>query len=391
MSDFAAILSKSVVLPQPAPSAPAPVAFNGAGQLTECNRQWAARPADEKFLSLPSMLDALTLQRQRSREAIVPSRRLTAVPAADNKGLMIAGPTGHEFAPSHSAFGQLATLAGAPAGYLRSLPSPMAADCLNYGLQVERDAQDIGVLLYKNGESILRAATGPKYGRVWNKDIVSGLVEKFGDGVTGRFRVPGVFGKQVPVTADTTTLFAGDRDMFIFLADEENRIEIANRRDGKSGTLARGFFIWNSEVGAATLGFKTFLFDYACSNRIVWGAGNVETIKIRHTASAPDRYIEEILPTLRAYANSSAGNVQSVIAAAQAAKLDKVDEFLAKRFGPRTAPKIAAAHITDENRPIETLWDVTTAATAYARQIEYQNERVELETLAGDVLRMVAA
>jgi hypothetical protein len=36
--------------------------------------------------------------------------------------------------------------------------------------------------------------------------------------------VPGEFGNRVTVTKDNTTLFASDRDMFVFLADEENVI-----------------------------------------------------------------------------------------------------------------------------------------------------------------------
>ena len=41
----------------------------------------------------------------------------------------------------------MAGLAGAPAGYLRTLPAPMAADCLNYGVQIARDVEDVGVLV----------------------------------------------------------------------------------------------------------------------------------------------------------------------------------------------------------------------------------------------------
>jgi hypothetical protein len=353
----------------------------------DCNKQWSSRPDDERFASLHEMLAHLTTQREFSREAVVSSRKITAIPADDHRGLMIAGPNGNVFAPTHHAFGQLANLAGAPAGYLRELPAELAADCLNYGLQYERDIQDVGVLLYKNGQPILRAATGPRYGRIWNRDIVRGLTQQFGDGITGRFRVPGEFGKAVDVTKSNTTLFAGDRDMFVFLADEQNRIDLPGRRDGKTGSLARGFFVWNSEVGAATFGIKAFLFDYVCCNRIVWGAENVEEVRIRHTASAPDRYLEELQPALLAYANSSASSVKVAIENARAARIDDIDDFLAKRFGARTAPKIKAAHLADEGRPIETAWDAVTGVTAYARSIPFQDARIILEEEAGKILQ----
>jgi hypothetical protein len=357
--------------------------------LMQASRQWATRPEEERFTSLPEMAAMLEAQRAISRAAVVSSRQLRAVPTDDNQGILIEGPNGNGYAPSHWAFGQAANLVGAPAGYLRDLPAPLAADCLNYGFQVERDAQDVGVLLTRNGESTMRAMTGPRYGRIWNIDVVRALMDRFGDGRTGDFRVPGVFGRQVEVDKQNTTLYAGDRDMFIFLADEQNRIELPNRRNGQTGTLARGFFVSNSETGGGTLYVKTFLFDFVCANRIVWGAHELEEIRIRHTASAPDRFLEEAAPALLAYANSSAGNVGQVLATAQRSKIDKVGEFLAKRFGPRVAQRIEHAHVMDEGRPIETLWDAVTGATAYARSIPWTAERVELETTAGDILELV--
>jgi len=355
--------------------------------LMQASAQWASRPSDERFTSLNDMLDHFRTQRRLSKEAVVSSRQLNVVPDSDNKGLLVQGPNGNGFAPTHWSFGQLSTLAEAPAGYLRTLPSPVAADCLNYGLQFKRQIEDVGVLLYKNGDSVLKAATGPRYGRIWNDDITGALVNHFGDGITGDFRVPGEFGKQVEVTKQNTTLFAGDRDMFVFLADEEHRIELPNRRNGQAGSLARGFFFWNSEVGAQTFGMASFLFDYVCCNRIVWGAQEFQEVRIRHTASAPDKWIGEIRPALEAYSRSSTGSVVAAIEDARADKLDdKVNEFLAQRFGKRMVDSLQATHYAEEQRPIETRWDVITAVTAQARNIQHQDARVELERQAGELL-----
>jgi hypothetical protein len=353
----------------------------------QASHQWANRPADERFVDLVSMKEHFDHVRESSREVVVPNRRIQAEPTSDNKGLVVTGPNGHAYGLSHWSFGQLASLAAAPAGYLRTIPSPLAADCVNYGLQVKRDVEEVGVLLYKNGgDPLVRAATGPRYGRIWNADILNGLIERFGDGLTGDFRVPGEFGKAVVVTKDNTTLFAGDRDMFVFLADEQHRIEILNRRDGKPGSLARGFFVWNSEVGARTFGIATFLFDYVCCNRIVWGASEYKELTIRHSSGAPERFIEEISPALITYANSSTKSIEDGIAQARKARLDNVDEFLAKRFSSRQVLGIKAAHDLEEGRPIETLWDATTAVTAYAKGIKWQDERVELEREGGKIL-----
>jgi hypothetical protein len=110
----------------------------------------------------------------------------------------------------------------------------MIADCLNYNLKFTRGVEDIGVLPTEKGDydNELRSVNGPNYGRIYDADVVDSLVDKFGDGVSRQWRVPGEFGKRVTVDKDNTTLYASDRDMFVFLADEENRIEIQGRRAG---------------------------------------------------------------------------------------------------------------------------------------------------------------
>lgn len=362
--------------------------------VTTASHQWATRPEDERFLNLPEMATHFERVRDQSEARTLANRSLQALPVSgDMKALTVVSDKFEGAAcPSHWAFGQLASLAGAPAGYLRTLPAPMAADCINYGLHFERDVEEMGVLVERNGSTVLRAATGPNYGRVWNADVVAAIQRRFGDGINGAFRVPGEFGQAVQVTKKNTTLYAGDRDLFIFLADEQHRVTIPNRRNGESGELAHGFFVWNSEVGAATLGLATFLFDYVCCNRIVWGAEQYQEVKIRHTSGAPDRFVEEVTPAIEAYAAGSTQKLTATIAAAQAERIsgDQLQKFLADRFGKSMIQPLQMVHQAEEGRPIETLWDVTTAATAYARGIKYQDERVKLERIAGHVLDLVS-
>lgn len=255
--------------------------------LTQASRQWASRPADERFLSLTELGEKVRGQRERSVASVTSTRRIEIQPhPVDPKWGITIDNDGAIVDPTHWSFGQLANLAGAPASYLRKLPAPLVSDVLNYGLRFIRDAEDVGLLrtehepVTADGDVIahneLRAATGPRYGRVWNEEIVTALEQKFGDGRTGEFRVPGEFGQDVPITRANTTIYGSDRDIFIFLADEQNRIEMPNRRNGQPGSLARGFFVWNSEVGSQSIGAAFFLFDYVCMNRIVWGGAGLQ-------------------------------------------------------------------------------------------------------------------
>jgi hypothetical protein len=361
--------------------------------LMQASNQWMSRPADERFTSLTGMQEHFKVVRDESQSFVTANKRITLAPTGlkemvvEIEGAPIAEPV----APTHHAFGQLAQLVGAPAGYLRNLPAPIAADAINYGLKFSRPIDDVGVLTRHNGEHVLRAATGPRYGRIWNADVIDALVNRFGDGVTGHWRVPGEFGKAVTIDKDNTTFYASDKDMFVFLADETRRIEMPNRRDGKPGSLARGFFVWNSEVGDKRFGLGTFLFDYVCMNRIVWGAEHYDEVTIRHTASAPDKFLEQMQPALTALANASDAPIREAVAAAQAKKLDDdLDDFLANRFGKRMVAPLKALHEAEEARPIETLWDVSTAATAFARSLPNTDKRVEMEREAGKVLKLAA-
>lgn len=363
-------------------------------ELFQANKNWLSRPADERFTSLYDLRDTVTNQRRHSAANVISSKALSFRPAEDDstyKGLeIVSKSTGAAITPTHWSFGQIANRLGAPASFLRELPSPMVADILNYKATIDRDSEDLGILIgtdeNRNPET-LRAATGPKYGRVWNQSIADSMVNLFGDGLTGNFRVPGAFGEVNPiVTKENTTLYASDRDMFIFLADQENRIELPNRRNGRTGSLARGVFVWNSETGASSFGMAAFLFDYMCSNHIVWGATEYRESRFRHTASAPDKWLDHVAPVIEAYSKSSARPYEAALIAAQSKKIDDVSAFMNDRFSKRMATAIMKAHEDEENRPIESLWDAATGITAYAKGIPFMDERIQVERIAGKVL-----
>ena len=347
--------------------------------ITRASSEWAKRPDDERFVDLPSMSAHFHYVRDHSRALTTSTFKLHLKPEADN-GLALYGSSEVGYQPTHYSFGQLATLAEAPARYLRTLPAAMSADCLNYGLQFKRDIEDVGLLLSNNGRNELRAATGPRYGRIWNSDVTDALIARFGDGVTGHFRVPGEFGKHVDVNKRNTTLYASDRDMFVFLCDEERRIEVAGR------SLARGFFVWNSEVGSAVLGLGTFLFDFVCQNRMIWGSQDYKELRVRHTASAPDKFLADVTPALHRYAESDSHDIVKAVMEAKANRLSNVDEFLAKRYGPQQVASLKKVHELEEGKPIETRWDVVVAISAQAKSVEHQDRRVELERSAGALL-----
>lgn len=347
--------------------------------LTDCNKNWATRADDERFLSLLDMRDAMDSHRNWSDINV----RLSDlhISSAFDGGVAVQHGGTRPRHLTHWAFGQLAAKVGAPPEFLRTLPPRLVSEILTEKASRAEGEQDLN--LYASGDTV-HAFTGPRYGRILNADIIDTLIDRFGDGRTGEYRVPGEFGKAVEVTKENTTLFASDRDMFVFLADEERRVEIQNRRNGQPGSLARGFFVSNSETGAASLKITSFLFDYVCSNRIVWGAEEVHEVSIRHTRHAGERWLDTVLPRIAAISQESDSAV--IVAIDEARKRKITADFLPKLIGPRVASRFQHQHMLEEGRPVETVWDAITAITAAAREVSHQSERVALERIAGKLM-----
>lgn len=379
-----------------------------AGQnIQEVSRQWIARPHDERFLDLAALRHAVRARAERSREDVIETRKVEIVApeireTANVARLSIGLPDGRTVAPTHWSFGQMASLAGAPAGYLRRLPSPIVADALTYGLRSSRQAED--VKLYSTDQEI-RAATSSSYGRIFDADVVDPVMQIAGDG-TGRdgfrWKIPGVldwrsmrYDAEAPVTRDSTTLYASDRDVYLFLVDDRNPIEVGTLPGGDPDLVFRGFIVSNSEVGSGTARIKSFLLRGVCQNRNLWGVEGFQDISIRHTKSAPHRWIDEARPALLRYAEGSAKSIQDGVAAAKAAKVadddDKAIEFLTARTFPRKAAlSILEQHEREEGHPIRSAWDMAQGITAFARSIPYQDDRFATELVAGRILDAVS-
>src|SRR4030095_5913523 len=365
--------------------------------------EFMSRPADERFTNLWGLGAFAQSQRERSMSKVFSTRKVEFAPTEDKRGIVMKG-NNRNAKLTHWSFGQMSALAGVPARLLRQQAehnlSPLAAANLNAGFQVIRDIEDVGLLVREDervhfnspeGNGLtLAAATGPNYGRVWNSQLTDALIKKFGNGVDGDWTVPGYFGVPLDkITKDNTTLFASDRDMFVFLADEKRPLSVKQRRNGLEGSVYRVFFMWNSEVGSKTVGLAFFIYDGVCQNRIVWGVEEFQKIAVRHTSGAPDRWVEEIIPTLGAYSHASVRPLEAKIAAAQQHKLEKAAEVLLKYLPSSTVANVMATHLAEEERPIETMWDAVTGITAFAKTIEHTDTRVEMEKIGGSMLDLV--
>ena len=367
--------------------------------------EWFARPADERYLSLVELFASVQGRAARSRTQTVQSRDVRVEARRDDAealSLMLPGQDA-PLSPTHWSFGQLASLVGAPAGYLRQLPAPLAGINLQHGLLNHR-AEQIKTLETDDGRLELRAVTGPDYGRIYDHELVAAVQRIAGDGIGDtRWKVPGtldwssmVYNPHVDVTAETTTLYASDRDVFLFLVDDTNPIEAGRLPSGEPDLYFRGFYCWNSEVGSKTLGIASFYLRAVCQNRNLWGVENFEEITIRHSKYAASRFAHEAAPALANFANSSPAPFVAGIRAARDRIVARSDEerteFLTKRagFGRSDAAKIIETVLREEDGPPESVYDFVQGITALARTKEHQDARLDLEQRAKRLLDKVA-
>ena len=358
--------------------------------------EWFTRPDDERYLNLKDLYDATRRRADLAQVRTVRSDQVRIEARRDNAEHLVLIVPGREeeITPTHWSFGQLCTLTGAPSSYLRQLPAPLAGINLQHGLLNHR-AELIKTLETENGDIELRAVTGPDYGRIWDHELVSAVTKIAGNG-TGdtRWKVPGVLDWStmrhnpfVDVTRDTTTLYASDRDVFVFLVDDTHPIEAGRLPNGDPDLYFRGFYAWNSEVGSKTLGIASFYLRAVCQNRNLWGVEGFEEITIRHSKFAAQRFAHEAAPALTRFANSSPAPFIAGIKAAREQIVARTDEdretFLRKRgFSKPDTGKIIETVLNEEGRIPESIFDFVQGITALARSKAHQDTRLDLETKA---------
>ncbi|HLA13771.1 MAG TPA: hypothetical protein VJZ25_01995, partial [Gemmatimonadaceae bacterium] len=101
------------------------------------HREWASRPPDERYASVHALYEAARARRVRIEERSIETGEFRTE-ADDTDDLVIRESSGRTAALTHWSFGQLATIAGAPPSYLRTLPAAIASSAINYGLQQQR-------------------------------------------------------------------------------------------------------------------------------------------------------------------------------------------------------------------------------------------------------------
>lgn len=352
--------------------------------IYRAHKEWTNRPDDQRFLSMAELQAAVLQRREESFEIQTPVKEIGVVVRGEGEERDIAfEANGELLIPTNWSFGQVCNIAQAPAQYLQRIDPTLAAINLQYGLRNDPMRSNAMILAQRNGDTSIRCLTSPNYGRIWDSEVVD-VVQRVND--DGRWVIPSAsYAHSDPLRA--TTLYASDRDVFIFLVDPINTIEFNGQQ------LFRGFYTWNSEVGDKTFGLCTFLYNYICDNRIIWGAENVKEVRVRHSWNAPGLFEKEGRRFLNDYASSKTKEIIDGITSAQRKALPVgkdetvVDWLRVKGFTKGEAEGAVTRALLEEGK-CETVWDVVQGLTAHAREIVYTDKRCDLETRAGKLMAL---
>lgn len=357
------------------------------------HREYAHRPADERFPSLDALVDNARSDRERSIERAYNLKDLRAVPVEDS--VQLESPRGRARF-THWSFGQLARTVGAPAAYLRDLPPALAADCLNHGLQESPVGTSANLLVRApNGDKTptIRAATTDTYGRLWDSDLYGNVAQQLAR-QDSRWTLPPTW------TGEPAGAYRGDRDSFLVLVNGGSIVVDPSLRNLPTGstqlsdntTMYRGILLRNSEVGAASVIIERILFRYICGNHMLWGAIMDRQYRRRHVGVSVLRdTVREIARLAYDWGSASVARDNAVIKAlvdheVAATREGVIDELRA--IGATLAQATAAYDTCERTEQVSprSFWGAAQGLTRLSQDSGYQDDRYSMDKIAASLL-----
>ena len=352
------------------------------------HREWATRPPDERYASVHALYEAARARRTRLEERPIETGDFRTE-ATDTDDLVIRETSGRIANVTHWSFGQLATIAGAPPSYLRTLPAQIASSAINFGLR--RHAREEHQLLADGAEPwTVHAITSPRYARVHHHELAARVLDLmvqhswhlplgYKDGEYGAERVP-------------TGAYLGDRDMFLFLVDGNRDLD--DPTDRSHAGLFRGFILRNSDVGAAALTLDVFLYRMVCGNHVIWGFQHVAGFRRRHVGASIQHAWTTSLNSVRAALDADTAHDRTLLLRATSQELgptpDAVLETVVRRLDLSQKQAAEAYTLAEqyETNP-RSVWGYVQGLTRLSQRTPWQDGRYVLDRAASRLLTTV--
>ncbi len=366
--------------------------MNGIGVAVSAytaHHEWASRPPDERYASVQALHEAARARRDRTeaRDIDTAALRTEAVTTDD---LVLREPSGRTVALTHWSFGQLATIAGAPANYLRMLPAEIASNAINHGLQRQR-REGQQVFVERTAPWTVHAITSQRYARVHHAELAARMLDLmvqhpawhlplgYKDGEYGAERVP-------------SGAYLGDRDMFLFLVDGNRDLE--DPTDRTQSGLFRGFILRNSDVGAAALTLDVFLYRYVCGNHVIWGFQHVAGFRRRHIGALIEEAWTTSLDDVQATLDADTADDRAVLQRAITHELGPTQDAVIDAVVQRlyvSQKQAAEAYTTAESHEANprSVWGYVQGLTRLSQRTPWQDGRFALDRAASRLLATI--
>ena len=353
------------------------------------HKEWATRPPDERFNSVHTLYEAARTRRLRTEERCIETVDFGTEAVSDDV-LALRDPSGRPAALTHWSFEQLATIAGAPPKYLRTLPAPIASAAINHGLRRQRREQH---QLFRDQAApwTVHAITSPRYARVHHDELASRVLDLMS--IHPGWQLPlgykdGVFGaERVPSGA-----YLGDRDMFLFLVDGNRDLD--DPTDRSQSGLFRGFILRNSDVGAAALTLDVFLFRVVCGNHIIWGFQHVAGFRRRHVGTSIQEAWHSSLASVHEALDADPSNDRAMLLRATTQEIaptrDGVLDAVTQRLDVPQKQAAEAYTLAEQHEPNpRSVWGYVQGLTRLSQRTPWQDGRFALDRAASRLLTTV--
>lgn len=353
------------------------------------HKEWAKRPPDERFDSVHSLYDAARIRRLRTEEHCIETVDFGTEAVSDDV-LALRDASGRPAALTHWSFEQLATIAGAPPKYLRTLPAPIASAAINHGLRRQRRDQH---QLFRDQAApwTVHAITSPRYTRVHHDELAGRVLDLMS--IHPAWQLPlgykdGVFGaERVPSGA-----YLGDRDMFLFLVDGNRDLD--DPTDRSQSGLFRGFILRNSDVGAAALTLDVFLFRVVCGNHIIWGFQHVAGFRRRHVGTSIQDAWNSSLASVHEALDADPAHDRTMLLRATTQEIaptrDGVLDAVTQRLDVPQKQAAEAYTLAEQHEPNpRSVWGYVQGLTRLSQRTPWQDGRFALDRAASRLLTTV--
>lgn len=394
---------------------------------TSAHRQWATRPADERFPSVTALHDIVSDEAARSHEETVNLKGMLVTtssgtpnvadirfdPAAPGKrGVEVTLSDGKSYGLTPFAFEQLSRIAGAPPSYLTERSPDLAVQCLREGLSdVIAEAPNRGYQFLIT-DNVIRGITSKGYCRIWDHEVTE-QARDIGDGWVVPPGRPAVSNQKVrPATEEDVLkggkfglsinigdmigdagVYRGDRDLFILMVNPDRNFD-----DGAGNAISRAVMFWNSEVGYKSIGFKALGFKHVCGNHILWGTKDVLNIRRIHRGDGTRRVFEDLKGFLKIYADGSTTREQVMIAAARTKLVAETREDVVKKVGAMAfssqkialdAMLLAEQHYDTHRSDPKSFWGMVEGLTYLSQRQPNADTRLNIEKIGGKLMDAV--